>query len=112
MENLFISSKHTIIMNKPVSHQRVALQRINELLVQASDAFSEYPDMSRRYVLIARKMAMKYKVRFTKDQKRLFCKKCNAYLQQGNNCSVRLEHGRIVITCKECGSIRRIIYKK
>jgi len=93
------------------SNSRVAKDHVAMLLHEAEKNFGEYPMVSKRQVELARKMAMKYRVRFTHEQKRMFCKKCNAFLRQGINSSVRLEHGKIVLRCKECGFVRRWMYK-
>ena len=99
-------------MPKPASHQRIARERMTELLKQADVVFKEHPALSKRYVTIARKISMKYKVPFSKDQKKFFCKKCDAYLVPGKNSTIRLSNGHMVIRCIECGNIRRIVYKK
>jgi len=99
-------------MHKPVSHERIAKERISELFRQADGNFLEYPALSRRYVILARKIAMKYRVKFSREQKKVFCKKCNAYLRQGKNSTVRLVKDNIVIRCSECGNVRRFVYRK
>lgn len=88
-----------------------ALERINELFVQAEDNFNEYPQMSTRYVQLARKIAMRYRVKFTKAQKLCFCKKCNSYLKKGINSTIRIKNNNIVLSCKECGFVKRFKYK-
>lgn len=97
---------------KPEQLTNIAKERINKLFEEAEDNIKEHPELSRRYVELARKIAMKYKVKFSKDQKMSSCKKCNAYLRQGVNCSTRLAKGIIVIRCKECNNLRRLVYKK
>jgi ribonuclease P protein subunit RPR2 len=97
--------------DKSSPHQKIALERISKLFEQAELSFSGHPELSSRYIEMARKMAMKYKVRFTEAQRQVSCKKCNAYLRQGVNSRVRLEHGKVVQTCLECKNVRRKIYK-
>ena len=92
-------------------HKRIAEERIVKLFVEAENMFNEYPNLSQRYVELARKIATRYNVRFNKDQKRLFCKNCNAYLKQGKNSTIRLQHGKIVLKCSECGYVRRWVYR-
>ena len=92
--------------------QRIALERISKLFVQAELRFREHPELSKRYVQLAHKIATRYKVRFTDSQKRNSCKKCDSYLKDGVNSRVRLEHGKIVQTCLNCKAVRRIPYKK
>jgi ribonuclease P protein subunit RPR2 len=92
--------------------QRIAAERIIKLFSQAEDSFREHPELSKRYVVLARKLSTRYKVRLTPSQKRLFCKNCNSYLKNGINCRVRLERGKLVQTCLECKSVKRTVYKK
>jgi ribonuclease P protein subunit RPR2 len=98
--------------DKSFAQQRIASERIAKLFEQAELSFKEHPELSKRYVEMARKLSTRYKVRFNSSQKKLSCKKCNAYLKDGINSRVRLEHGRLVQTCLECKNIRRTIYKK
>ena len=93
------------------SNKRKALERINELFLQAEENLGENPDLSKRYVVLARKLQARYKVRFTKEQKMCFCKRCNAYLRKGANATIRLSGKNIVLTCRECGFVRRFGYK-
>ena len=93
------------------TQQRIALERIAELFLQAEKNFVEYPKLSDRYVVLARKIAMRYKVRFNDFQKRLFCKGCSSYLKPGVNSTLRLVSGRIVLRCVSCGHVRRFGYK-
>ncbi len=93
-------------------HQKIAADRVSKLLFQAELRFKTHPGLSKRYVQLARTIAMKYRMKFSSEQKKLFCKKCNAYLKTGVNSRVRLERGNMVITCLECKNVRRIPYKK
>lgn len=68
----------------------------------------ENPSLARRYVRLARKMSMKFKARIPDAYRGRFCKKCDAFLIQGKNCSVRKRKDKIVVHCLECDSVRRI----
>jgi ribonuclease P protein subunit RPR2 len=92
--------------------QRIAFERIVKLFDQAEEIFREHPELSKRYVVLARKLSTRYKVRFTPVQKKLFCKNCNAYLKVGVNSRTRLEKGKLVQTCLECKAVKRMVYKK
>ena len=70
--------------------KQIAAERINELFRQADIRFKSNPALSDRYVEIARKIAMKYKVRIPRELKRRFCKHCHKYIVPGANCRVRL----------------------
>lgn len=88
-----------------------AIEHINDLFIQAEEMFNIDKELSRRYIFLARKTAMKYKVKIDKSKKFCFCKKCNSYLKKGVNSTIRIHHGRIILTCKECGFVKRFIYK-
>ena len=91
---------------KPKYQTETALKRIRELFRQADKVFDQDPGLSNRYVELARKISMKYKVRIPSELKKRFCKHCHRFLVPGENCNVRLSKGRIVYTC-ECGKHMR-----
>jgi ribonuclease P protein subunit RPR2 len=97
--------------DKSFNQQKIAFERIEKLFSQAELSFKEHPELSKRYVILARKLSTRYKVRFTVEQKKLFCKKCDAYLKIGANSRIRLVNGKRVQTCLECMNVRRMIYK-
>lgn len=96
--------------DKSFNQQKIAADRIIKLLSEAESAFKEHPELSKRYIILARKLSTRYKVRLTFDQKKLFCKNCNSFLKNGINMRVRLEHGIIAQTCLRCSAIKRISY--
>jgi ribonuclease P protein subunit RPR2 len=100
---------------KPAWQKSIAKERIELLFEEAEKSFKERPNDSHRYIQLAREMGMRYRVRIPKELKRLYCKNCKKYIKPGVNATVRLSQKRfskVVITCKECGDIRRIPYKK
>jgi ribonuclease P protein subunit RPR2 len=98
---------------KPEAWRKIARERIQILFVQAEREFAKHPERAQRYVELARKIGMRYKVRL-KEERRKFCRKCNAYLKPGVNCRVRLRQDRqaVVVTCLVCGRISRHPYIK
>lgn len=106
------SSRDNFRRDKSYYQENIALERIKKLFSEAESSFKEYPEFSKRYVEMARKLSTRYKVKFTPDQKKSFCKNCNAYLKNGVNSRIRLEHGKIVQTCMDCKNVRRTMYKK
>ena len=98
--------------DKSFNQQKIAFERIEKLFEQAALSFKEHPDLSKRYVALARKLSTRYKVRFTSEQKKNSCKKCNSYLKNGVNSRVRLANGKMIQTCLVCNNVRRMIYKK
>ena len=92
-------------------YQDIALERINELFLQADLQFDDEKELANRYMHLVRRLAMKYKVKIPSELKRRFCKKCLHYLKQGKNVRVRTINGNIVYTCLDCGHNNRIGYK-
>ena len=56
-------------------NQKIALEGVTILFSEAGKIFSQEPELSDRYVRLARKIAMKYKVKMPSKLKRRFCKK-------------------------------------
>ncbi len=86
------------------TRQRIALERINVLFQQASLRHA----YAKRYVVLARRMSSRHKVRIPEKWHRRFCKACSAFLVPGRNCTVRKHERWIAIKCLECNSVRRI----
>lgn len=93
--------------------RRIALERIMTLLRLAErEAIARRADRARRYVVLARRIGMRYNVRTPREFKRSFCKACNAYLVPALNAKVRVGGGRIAITCGACGAVQRFPYAR
>lgn len=98
---------------KPDWQQKVAKERIDILLNLARKELEKKPERSRRYVELARKIGMRYKVRFTKQTKESFCKKCDTLLVPGKTLQTRLDSKTksVVIKCMNCNYSYRKPYK-
>ncbi|MDO9098102.1 MAG: ribonuclease P protein component 4 [Candidatus Methanoperedens sp.] len=90
---------------KDMAHQRI--QRLFEL---AGQEFKTHPDRSNRYVQLARRIGMRYRVRMPVELKRMVCKHCHAYLVQGATARTRLQGTHITTTCTVCGKQMRLPY--
>ncbi|MEM4662453.1 MAG: ribonuclease P [Candidatus Diapherotrites archaeon] len=90
----------------------VALNRIHKLFEQAEKNFTQRPDRSKRYVELARKIAMRHNIKFDVKLKKKFCKKCGAYLVIGKNAKIRVSGRLLKITCCECNFTRKIGLKE
>ena len=97
---------------KKAEHVTIAKERIRTLFDQAEKVFHEDPELSNRYVELARKIAMKFKVRIPRELKRRFCKHCKTYLVPSVNCSVRTHEGHVVYYCKTCRKYMRFPYRR
>ena len=91
--------------------KQIAQQRIKILFQQAKETFRENPQLSRRYIEIARRIAMATRMRLPTVYRRQICKSCHSLLVQGENCRVRIRQRRephVVITCLSCGHKTRM----
>lgn len=88
----------------------LAMERIQRLFELAESEYRSNPERSNEYVSLARKIGMRYLVRFPRELKVRFCKSCGTYLVPGDNCRIRLKGRYLVITCLKCESIKRYPY--
>lgn len=88
--------------------KEIAKERISKLFQQAEEAFPKNKDLANRYVTLARKIAMKVKLRMPREYKRRYCKHCYKYLMPGENCRIRTYRGKVIISCLECKKFTRI----
>ncbi len=89
-------------------YQTIALERIKILFQEAARQFKSHPERSHRYITLARKIAMKAKVKIPKNLKRKFCLHCYKFLQPGVNCRVRTKNKKLVYYCFSCKRFMRI----
>lgn len=96
----------------PKKQVKIAKERIKKLFEQAEIRFKEDPKLANRYVYLARKIAMKLKIRIPPSLKRRFCKHCYSYLVPNKNCRVRIRKDKIIYTCFNCKKFMRFGYRK
>ncbi len=77
-------------------------EKIKNLFNLANKSFSKNKSLANRYVTLARKAAMKYRIRLPSKLKRQYCHHCYKYQMPGKNCTVRTTGKTITYTCKEC----------
>ncbi|MBI2101810.1 ribonuclease P [Candidatus Woesearchaeota archaeon] len=87
--------------------QRIAKARINLLFRLAKEHFREDSKLSDKYVKMARRIAMKHKIRMPSSLKKQFCKSCHRFLVPGANCRVRIHKHRIIYYCIGCKHFMR-----
>ncbi len=92
--------------NKAVAKD-IACERITYLFEVAGKEYAESPARSNRYVTLAKRIGMRYRVSLPSEMKRKMCKDCGSFLSPGGNCRVRLKNGRLIITCMNCGRVQR-----
>jgi len=98
--------------NRTPSIKPLARERIAVLFSQAEKTFAVHPGYSDRYVALARKLAMRHRVRIDREYRRRYCHHCYRYLVPGVNMRVRVHHGWVAVTCLECRKITRYRVEK
>ena len=96
------------------STKQIALKRVQTLFQLAKEVINRDPEQAQRYVEIARRIAMRARLRLPKEYRRLVCRKCKNFILPGVNCRVRIQQRRephIVVTCYNCGGYSRIPLK-
>jgi ribonuclease P protein subunit RPR2 len=92
---------------------RVAAERISDLFALAErEAAGASPALADRYVQLARRIGMRYNVRFLPEYREVFCRGCSRYWVEGRTVRTRLRSGRRVRTCLACGRERRVPYRR
>ena len=92
--------------------KKIARQRIDILLQEARDQAPQKQSLANRYVFLARKIAMKLRLRLEPEQKRQYCKNCHTFLTPAKNARIRTARGKVVILCLDCKHHMRIPYLK
>lgn len=87
---------------KPGKQLKIAKARILFLFKLAKEHFKQDSKLSDKYVNMARRIAMKYKIRMPSSLKKRFCKNCHRYLVPGANARVRLHKHRLIYYCMGC----------
>jgi len=98
---------------KPASE--IALERINILFKLAEKNYRHSGDLARRYLKLAKRIAMRNRIRLPQNLNRRMCKECYSYLVPGVTSRVRVRSRRephVSITCTNCGAIRRFPIKR
>lgn len=90
--------------------KRLARVRIDILWEQANTERLSQPDLARRWMSQAKRIAQKARMKLPRFMKRRICSKCGTVLVPGKNCRFRIRHNRsrhVSVICLECGSIKR-----
>ena len=90
----------------------IARERIKHLIILAQKVFSKHPKWADHYIELARRIAMKARVRIPPDLKKKFCKHCYKFLQAGTNCRVRTKNNKVVYYCFNCKKYMRFPFLK
>src|SRR3989338_2949086 len=96
---------------KPAKQVQIAKKRIRFLFSEAKESLKKDAKLSVKYVKLARRLAMKYKINLPSELKKRFCKSCNSYLIPGVNCRVRIHKRRVIYYCLSCKNYIRHLIK-
>ncbi len=86
---------------------------VDHLLLLAKNKVKESPALAKKYVTMAKALAMRHRIPLGRGRKMRFCKECGMPWIAGYNLKVRLQSGgkKAVYLCK-CGAKRAIAYAK
>ncbi len=93
--------------------KEIALERIERLFSLAYLELKEgNEERSNRYIELARKIGMRYRLKIPKHLKMWMCKKCHSFLLPGKTARIRLRSKRryITTTCLKCNHHMRRPY--
>ncbi len=94
------------LQKKHPAAKEIAFERIDILFTQAYRN-RENPELANRYVALAREIAMRRRLRIPRKYRHSFCPACHTYFVPGKNIRVRIQHGKVISTCKNCGAVIR-----
>jgi ribonuclease P protein subunit RPR2 len=87
------------------------LERIGKLMALAEKNQRNNLARAKRYVVLAKKMSTRYRVRMPERFKKRICKVCSRYWIPGYNVTVRLKRRNRTVEYRcECGALRRFGY--
>jgi len=97
--------------------EQIALERVDILFDRALRIHHEDPDLSNRYVDLARRICMVARLRLPSRWRALVCRDCKKLIVPSVNCHVRVQSrpgkgSRVVKTCLNCGHITRYNLRK
>ena len=99
--------------------REIARERVDILFAKAREVAHD-PEggeaFGRRYVFVARRLAMRIREPLPPEYKRAACKNCNGILVPGLTSRVRLQgrgnNAHVAVTCLHCGNITRYHTKR
>ncbi|MGC8609582.1 MAG: ribonuclease P [Thermoplasmata archaeon] len=82
---------------------RIAQERIDNLFKLSLETGNE------RYIIIMENIAKRMDITLPGSIKRLYCKKCK---KPYKNPRIRIKNNQIIVTCSNCGNIRRYMINR
>ena len=87
--------------------KRQATEAAKTLLELSTTTAHEDLGLAKRQAALARKLMLRYNVRFGWDLRRFYCHGCKQLMVPGVNARVRLAGGYVLTTCANCGHVNR-----
>jgi RNase P subunit RPR2 len=109
-----LSSRTTCAVRNKKQAKVDATEAARTLIATAVETSKTDLDLARRQAALARRVMLRYNVRFDYSLKRFTCHGCKKLLVPGVNARVRLSGGPqkvLRVTCLECGRVNRKILK-
>ncbi|MDA4133988.1 MAG: ribonuclease P [Thaumarchaeota archaeon] len=88
--------------------KKEAVQTAAALIQMAAATAPSDMDLAKAQAILARRVMLKFNVRYDWSLRRFFCHGCKGLLYPGINARVRLGPGRfLLVTCGDCGYVNR-----
>ena len=100
-------------MNKK-NIERIATERIEILIENALREIQNDEKLSQSYARLARKIAMRVRIRMPYMIRQLFCRNCKEFIVPGFNSRIRIGRAKVKsirITCMKCNHVYRKLIK-
>jgi len=99
------------LKDRKTEAKELARERIEILVASALHEKDEV--LAGRQAILAKKIAMRHRVRLPYSIRQLFCKKCKAFIVPGRTARVRVGRSSaraVRVTCSRCGhTYRRVL---
>ena len=99
-------------MRKYRAPPKAVIKAVNERISILLEKAREKPDMADRYLVMARKLSQKNKVRMPWGSSRLYCRHCNTFFFPGKNVRIRTREGKQIYYCLKCKRHKRFPLRK
>jgi RNase P subunit RPR2 len=87
--------------------KRLATTAARTLLELSISTAHEDLGLAKKQAAMARRLMLRYNIRFGWDLKRFYCHGCKELMVPGVNARVRLAGGMVLTTCANCGHVNR-----
>ncbi len=82
---------------------------MDRLLKEAKENYKTHPNRTKRYLSLVLKFIQRYKIKFPREKRLLFCKKCLTYWVKGDTLELKKnsKFKTLDYICKNCGTVKR-----